>query len=116
MTPTAHNPDIEVARACAPSLARTGGMLIGISSPYRRAGLLYQRFKDHYERDDDDILVVRGGTISVFNPTIAQAVIDKQLLADPKAPVRNGRQNSVQIFPRCLMMPSSKTQLTMHDR
>ena len=56
---TSANPDIETYRAVRPSLAHTGGMLIGISSPYRRAGLLHQKFKDHYAVDDNDVLVVR---------------------------------------------------------
>ena len=77
------NPDVETYRAVRPSLARTGGMLIGISSPYRRSGLLYQRFKDIYERDDPDVLIVRGGTAR-FNPTISQLVIDKEIAKDPE--------------------------------
>jgi hypothetical protein len=68
---TSANPDIETYRAVRPSLVRTGGMLIGISSPYRRAGLLHVKFKDHYDTDDEDILVVKGGT-SQFNPTGAR--------------------------------------------
>ena len=67
-----------------PSLVRTGGMLIGISSPYRRAGLLHQKFKDFYDTDDEDILVVKGGTTQ-FNPTIAPAVIAKEMAADPES-------------------------------
>jgi phage terminase large subunit-like protein len=35
-------PDVETYTAVLPSLARTGGMLIGISTPYRKLGLLYQ--------------------------------------------------------------------------
>ena len=81
---TSANPDIETYRAVRPSLARTGGMLIGISSPYRRAGLLHQKFKTNYDVDDDDVLVVKGGTAQ-FNPTIDQAVIDKEMLADPES-------------------------------
>ena len=80
---TSANPDLETYRAVRPSLARTGGVLIGISSPYRRAGLLYAKFKDHFDADDDDVLVVRGAT-SVFNPTIDQAVIAKEMAKDPE--------------------------------
>jgi hypothetical protein len=58
--------------------------LIGISSPDRRAGLLHAKFKDHYDTDDDDILVVKGGTAQ-FNPTIDQAVISKEYAADPES-------------------------------
>lgn len=81
---TSANPDIETYRAVRPSLARTGGMLVGISSPYRRAGLLHQRYKDFYDTGDDDILVVKGGTAQ-FNPTISQATIAKEFAADPES-------------------------------
>ncbi len=41
------SPDIETYRALMPGLATLpGSMLIGISSPYRRAGLLHQKYKD----------------------------------------------------------------------
>jgi hypothetical protein len=78
------NPDIEIFRACLPSLIRTHGTLVGISSPYRRTGLLHQKFKTSYGIDDPDVLVVRGGT-SEFNPTINRDDIQKALLADPEA-------------------------------
>jgi hypothetical protein len=76
------NPDQEVLRAVKPSLVRTSGMLIGISSPYRQSGLLYDRFKDHYGVDGNEVLVVRGPTFE-FNRTINRNEINKQLAADP---------------------------------
>ena len=39
---TSASPDIEMYRAVLPSLATTKGMLVGISTPYRKAGLLHQ--------------------------------------------------------------------------
>ncbi|MGC2408562.1 MAG: hypothetical protein WA441_00735 [Methyloceanibacter sp.] len=59
-------------------------MLIGISSPYRRAGLLHAKFKGHFGTDDADVLVVRGAT-AAFNPTIAPATIAKEMAADPES-------------------------------
>ena len=44
-------PDIEAARALLPGLITTKGMLVILSSPYARRGLLYQRHKDHYGKD-----------------------------------------------------------------
>jgi hypothetical protein len=78
------NPDLEVYRAVRPSLARTGGMLIGISSPYRRAGLLHSKFKGYFDTNDEDVLVVKGST-SQFNPTISAATIAKEFAADPES-------------------------------
>jgi len=76
-------PDEEVYRAIKPGLARMpGSMLIGISTPYRKAGLLYRMFSEHYGRDGDDVLVIRAPS-TVFNPTLDQAVIDQALAEDP---------------------------------
>jgi hypothetical protein len=76
-------PDEEVYRAIKPGLARMpGSMLIGISTPYRKGGLLYRMFRDHYGRDGDDVLVIRAPSI-VFNPTLDQAIIDRALAEDP---------------------------------
>ena len=70
-------------RAIKPGLARMQGfMLIGISTPYRKAGLLYRMFKEHYGRDGDDVLVIRDPSIT-FNPTLDQAIIDQALAEDP---------------------------------
>jgi hypothetical protein len=55
-------PDTEVYRAVLPALATTNGMLIGISSAYRKLGLLYQKHRDHFGIDGDEVLVVQGGT------------------------------------------------------
>jgi hypothetical protein len=75
------NPDEEVLAAIKPALASLpGSMVIGISSPYRKKGLLYNRFKKHFGKDGD-ILVVRGAT-RLLNPTIDQSIIDEALEED----------------------------------
>jgi hypothetical protein len=77
-------PDVETYRAVLPSLATTNGMLIGISSPYRKLGLLYQKHRDHFGQNSADVLVVQGGT-KLFNPTLPDATIATQRAADPTA-------------------------------
>lgn len=78
-------PDIETYNAIEPSLATLpGAMLIGISSPYRRSGLLFERWVNFYGKDDDDVLVVRGAS-RLFNPTLPQTLIDRALKRDPEA-------------------------------
>jgi hypothetical protein len=75
---TSSKPDEEVYDAILPALARVpGSMLIAISSPYRKAGLLYRKFKKHYG-EPGDILVIRAPT-RVLNPTIPQEVVDRAL-------------------------------------
>jgi hypothetical protein len=59
-------------------------MLIGISTPYRRAGLLWSKHKDYFGQADDDVLVVHGAS-RAFNPTLPQSVIDDALRRDQAA-------------------------------
>jgi hypothetical protein len=81
---TSANPDVEVHAAVTPGLSRIkGSMLILISSAHRRAGLLYDTWKSHYGKNDDDVLVVRG-TTRQFNPLFDQRLIDKDILRDPQ--------------------------------
>jgi hypothetical protein len=76
-------PDIELYRALLPALATTGGMLIGISTPYRRTGLLYQKHRDHFGQDSANVLVVAGPS-ALFNPTLDQSIIARAVAADPE--------------------------------
>src|SRR5262249_24207638 len=77
-------PDTEVYSAVLPALATTNGMLIGISTPYRKLGLLHQKWRDHFGVDDDGVLVVQGAS-RVFNPSLSDAVLAAQRAADPTA-------------------------------
>lgn len=77
-------PDVEAARALLPGLATTRGMLVILSSPYRRAGLLYALHRDHYGKDGDDVLVVAGAS-TVFNPTLDLQLIAAANESDPQA-------------------------------
>jgi hypothetical protein len=52
---TSATPDVETYRAVLPSLATTNGMLVGISTPYRRMGLLHAKHRDHFGQDGDDV-------------------------------------------------------------
>src|SRR5215831_16385712 len=59
-------PDTETYTAILPSLATTNGMLVGISTPYRKIGLLHQKWRDHFGVNGDDVLVVQGAS-KAFN-------------------------------------------------
>ena len=58
----------------------------GLASPrvYRPAGLLFEKHRDHFGRDGDDVLSISGPT-EVFNPTIDLALIDKAREEDPES-------------------------------
>lgn len=78
------NPDEEVYAALKPGLASLpGSLVIGISSPYRRSGLLHKKFRDHYGKDSKT-LVIRAPT-RILNPLIDQSIIDEAMLEDPAA-------------------------------
>jgi hypothetical protein len=68
-------PDIETYRAVLPGLATIpDSMLIAISSPYRKAGLMYDRWKAHFGQDSDDTLVIQAAS-QVLNPTLDPSIV-----------------------------------------
>jgi hypothetical protein len=79
------SPDTELYNALMPGMATIpDAMLVGISSPYRKAGLLFQKYKDHYSKPDESVLVVRGPS-RVFNPMLLQSIVDDAMEKDPAA-------------------------------
>jgi len=80
---TSATPDLEVYRAILPALMTTNGMLIAISTPYRRVGLLYQKHRDHFAQAGDDVLVVQGPS-TTFNPTLSTTSIEASIADDPE--------------------------------
>ena len=79
------NPDEEVYRALTPGMATMSpeAMLIGISTPYRKSGLLYKKFRDHFGKDGD-VLVIKAPS-TTLNPTLDQSIIDAAMAEDPQA-------------------------------
>jgi hypothetical protein len=78
-------PSEEVYAALKPGLSTLpNAMLIGISSPYRKSGLLFNKYKKHFGQDDDDVLVIKASTPQL-NSTIDAAIIAKALEDDPAA-------------------------------
>lgn len=78
------NPDDEVYQAVKPAMATMpGAMLIGISSPYARRGLLWRKFSEHYG-NAGPVLVVKAPTW-VMNPTVPRDgdVIGDAYRSDP---------------------------------
>ena len=76
-------PDLEIYRSLLPSLV-TGGMLVGISTGYRRSGLLFDKYKNFYGVDDPDCLVVSGPSAQ-FNPTLDTDMVARASRTDPEA-------------------------------
>lgn len=78
------NPASEVLAAVRPGLVTLDGQLLVISSPYAKAGPLWDAVERYYGRDDDRVLVWRAPT-RTMNPTIPQAVVDDALRRDEAA-------------------------------
>lgn len=78
-------PDHEVLNALKPSmLTIPNSMLIGLGSPYRRRGVLYDAHRNYYGQDVDDVLVVQADS-RTMNPTLPQSFIDREYARDPAA-------------------------------
>ena len=78
------NPDKEILAAVRPSLATIpDSLLIGISTPYSRAGVLYEQFKRYYGKSGGP-LIWRAPT-ALMNPTIDKAIIKEAIKDDPNA-------------------------------
>jgi hypothetical protein len=79
-------PDLETYRAVKPSMATlaSSAMLVGISSPHSKSGLLYERFKKFFGREDDNVLVIKAPT-AVLNPSLDASIIAAALEDDPVA-------------------------------
>jgi hypothetical protein len=79
------SPDTEVYGALVPGMATIpGSMLIGISSPHRRVGLIYQKWRDHFGKNDDAVLVIQASS-RALNPTLPEKLITDALARDPAA-------------------------------
>jgi hypothetical protein len=78
-------PDVEVYRAVLPALMRPQGMgmLVGISSPYARRGLLYSKHQAAFGKPDDEVLVIQAPTLA-FNPLLDAKAIQRAIDADPE--------------------------------
>ena len=50
-------------------------VIVGISTPHKRSGLLFEKWRDHYGQDGDEVLVVRGPSL-LFNPTLNPKIVE----------------------------------------
>jgi len=77
------NPDKEVLRAVRPSMLTVpGALLLGISSPYAKRGLLYEKYKKHYGQDASRVLIWKADT-KTMNPMVDQDAIAAAYDDDP---------------------------------
>ncbi len=79
------NPDREVYTALKPAMATIpDSLLISISTPYSRQGMLYENYREYFGKDDDEILVWKAPS-RIMNPTLSEKMISKEKAKDPSA-------------------------------
>lgn len=77
-------PDFETYHAVLPGLATLpGSILVGITSPWKRAGLAYDRWAKSYGKNDPRVLVIWAPS-KVMNRTLPQHIIDDAMERDPQ--------------------------------
>src|SRR6266404_1162372 len=79
------SPDEEIVTALRPAMATIpGALLLGISSPYAKRGVLYEAFTAHFGKAGAPALVWKADTRSM-NPTVSKATIAMAYLRDSAA-------------------------------
>jgi hypothetical protein len=73
-------PDVSVYQALKPALATLNGRIVAISTPHKKSGLLYSKFKDHFAQDGDTLVIV--SPTRLLNPLIDQQIIDDAIAED----------------------------------
>jgi hypothetical protein len=82
---TSLNPDREIYRSLAPGMTTIPqSLLIGITSPFKRSGLAYDRWQKCFGKDDPRVLVIHAPTTSL-NPTLSESEIAAAMADDPLA-------------------------------
>jgi len=81
----AADPDHEVANALRPGMATVpGSLLLGISSPYARRGVLWSAYREHFGKDASDALVWKAPS-RTMNPLLPERIVRQALEEDPAA-------------------------------
>lgn len=78
------NPAEEILAALRPAMATIpGALLLGLGTPYRRSGPLYESYRRHYGQESP-VLVIQAET-RTMNPSVPQSVIDRAMEIDAAA-------------------------------
>jgi hypothetical protein len=76
------NPAAEIFTSVRPMLATLpGSMLMVTSSPYSKAGPVWEAYRDRFGKDDPEVLVWRSGTRDM-NETVPAEVVERTLRED----------------------------------
>jgi hypothetical protein len=75
------NPAKEVFNALRPSLASTNGLLLGLSSPYAKRGVLFEEYTEHFGKDDSSTLVWQAASREM-NSTLSMIAVARAYARD----------------------------------
>lgn len=79
------NPDLEVYRSIVPSMASNPqAVLVGISSPYSKRGLLYDQYKDNFAKNKSDVLIWQAAS-KTMNPGLSDKIIKSAYKKDAES-------------------------------
>ncbi|MBS0374798.1 MAG: hypothetical protein JSR73_09435 [Proteobacteria bacterium] len=78
-------PDLELARALRPALLTLKGLLLAISSPHRKVGLLYEAHRKYFGNDDATRGLYIQASSRQLNPTLDEEAIAEAMEDDPAA-------------------------------
>ena len=101
------SPDKEIFQALRPAMATIPeAKLLVISSPYAKAGVLFEMHRKYYGHSDPNILIWQAET-RVMNPIITQEFITKRSRKTPMRQGRNGSLSSVKMSRRHIASKAS---------
>lgn len=73
-----------VLTAVRPGLATTRGLLVCITTPYARSGIVWDTYRAHYGRADSPVYVLQAPT-ATMNPSLDAEIVRAAYGADPEA-------------------------------
>lgn len=77
------NPDREIISSVLPAQALVpNALIVGLSSPYARRGILWDKYDKHYGKPGD-ILVWKASTVFMHDTPEVRAVVEKAYVDDP---------------------------------
>jgi hypothetical protein len=81
---TSFSPDVELYAALKPGMLTLAdrAMLIGISTPHKKSGLLWTKYHESFGKDDPDTLVIKATSMQL-NPTLPAETIEAEIAANP---------------------------------
>ena len=78
------NPDREIVSAIRPSMATIpNALLLVISSPYAKFGVLFEHHRDHHGKEGDEEILIWQAPTRTMNPTIPETFNQKEREKDP---------------------------------